>query len=96
MNLETKIIIYKFTPQVFTLTRNFFQSIGKAKISIFLSLTRQLLYLLPGLLIFPHYFGLDGIWICMPVSDFFAFVTAAVALWIYVKRLPTGITEKAR
>ena len=66
---------------------NFFQSIGKAKISIFLSLTRQLLYLLPGLLIFPHYFGLDGIWICMPVSDFFAFVTAAVALWIYNTRL---------
>ena len=66
---------------------NFFQSIGKAKISIFLSLTRQLLYLLPGLLIFPHYFGLDGIWICMPVSDFFAFVTAAVALWIYVKKI---------
>ena len=66
---------------------NFFQSIGKAKISIFLSLTRQLLYLLPGLLIFPHYLGLDGIWACMPVSDFFAFVTAVVALWIYVKKL---------
>ena len=65
---------------------NFFQSIGKAKISIFLSLTRQLLYLLPGLLIFPHFFGLDGIWICMPVSDFFAFVTAAIALWIYWAR----------
>lgn len=32
---------------------NFFQSIGKAKISIFLSLTRQLLYLLPGLIILP-------------------------------------------
>ena len=61
---------------------NFFQSIGKAKISIFLSLTRQLLYLLPGLLIFPHYLGLDGIWTCMPVSDFFAFVTAVIALWI--------------
>lgn len=66
---------------------NFFQSIGKAKISIFLSLTRQLLYLLPGLLIFPHYLGLDGIWACMPVSDFFAFITAAVALWIYVKQM---------
>lgn len=66
---------------------NFFQSIGKAKISIFLSLTRQLLYLLPGLLIFPHYLGLDGIWTCMPVSDFFAFVTAVIALWIYVKKL---------
>ena len=66
---------------------NFFQSIGKAKISIFLSLTRQLLYLLPGLIILPRYMGLDGIWTCMPVSDFFAFVTAVVALWIYVKKL---------
>ncbi len=66
---------------------NFFQSIGKAKISIFLSLTRQLLYLLPGLIILPRYMGLDGIWTCMPVSDFFAFVTAVIALWIYVKKL---------
>lgn len=66
---------------------NFFQSIGKAKISIFLSLTRQLLYLLPGLLIFPRYWGLDGIWLCMPVSDFFAFVTAVVALGVYVRRM---------
>jgi ABC-type antimicrobial peptide transport system permease subunit len=31
--------------------------------------------------------GLDGIWTCMPVSDFFAFVTAVIALWIYVKKL---------
>ena len=68
-------------------TSNFFQSIGKAKISIFLSLTRQLLYLLPGLIILPRYMGLDGIWTCMPVSDFFAFVTAVIALWIYVKKL---------
>lgn len=65
---------------------NFFQSIGKAKVSIFLSLTRQLLYLLPGLLIFPHFFALDGIWICMPVSDFFAFVTAVAALAIYIRK----------
>lgn len=71
---------------------NFFQSIGKAKISIFLSLTRQLLYLLPGLLIFPHYLGLDGIWACMPVSDFFAFITAAVALGIYVKKISKKTT----
>ena len=42
---------------------NFFQSIGKAKISIFLSLTRQLLYLLPCLLLFPNWWGLEGIWI---------------------------------
>ena len=48
---------------------SFFQSIGKAKISIFLSLSRQLLYLLPCLLLLPHWWGLNGIWLSMPVSD---------------------------
>lgn len=66
---------------------NFFQSIGMAKISIFLSLTRQLLYLLPGLIFFPRFLGLDGVWTSMPVSDFFAFVTAVIALWIYIKKV---------
>lgn len=66
---------------------NFFQSIGKAKISIFLSLTRQLLYLLPGLFILPHLFGLKGIWACMPISDFFAFITAVIALGVYLKKM---------
>lgn len=64
---------------------NFFQSIGKAKISIFLSLTRQLLYLLPCLLLFPHWWGLRGIWICMSVSDALAFITATACLMIYLK-----------
>ena len=66
---------------------NFFQSIGKAKVSIFMSLTRQLLYLLPGLVLLPPHFGLDGIWMSMPISDFFAFVTAAVILWWYIRKL---------
>ena len=66
---------------------NFFQSIGKAKISIFLSLTRQLLYLLPCLLLFPNWWGLEGIWISMPVSDALAFITAVVSLMIYIKKV---------
>ena len=65
---------------------NFFQSIGKAKISIFLSLTRQLLYLLPGLIFFSRFIGLDGIWTSMPVADFFAFLTALVVLWTYIRK----------
>lgn len=67
---------------------NFFQSIGKAKISIFLSLTRQLLYLLPCLLLFPQWWGLKGIWISMPVSDVLAFITAVISLMYYIKKLP--------
>ena len=66
---------------------NFFQSIGKAKISIFLSLTRQLLYLLPCLLLFPQWWGLKGVWISMPVSDALAFVTAVISLMIYIKKV---------
>ena len=45
---------------------NFFQCIGKVKISIFLSLSRQLLFLLPLLLVFPWFWGLNGVWAAFP------------------------------
>ncbi len=59
---------------------NFFQSIGMAGKAIFLSLSRQLLILLPCLLILPRFWGADGVWFSMPVSDFLASVVAAVLL----------------
>lgn len=52
---------------------NFFQSVGKAKIAIFLSLTRQLIFLIPFLIFLPRYFGLDGVFMSMPVADLIAF-----------------------
>ena len=61
-------------------TANFFQSIGMAGKAIFLSLSRQLLILLPCLLILPHFFGALGVWISMPVSDFLASLIAAFML----------------
>ncbi|HML36614.1 MAG TPA: MATE family efflux transporter [Bacillota bacterium] len=48
---------------------NYFQSVGKASRSILLSLTRQVLFLIPLVLILPNFFGLDGIWIAGPASD---------------------------
>lgn len=60
----------------------FFQSIGKAFIAIFLSLSRQLLFLLPGLALLPVWMGVDGVWTSMPVSDFLATV-AAVVMFVY-------------
>lgn len=60
---------------------NFFQSIGKAKISIVLSLSRQLLILLPLLLILPTMFGINGVWFSMPVSDT---LSAIMAAWIMI------------
>ncbi|HPH53633.1 MAG TPA: MATE family efflux transporter, partial [Bacteroidales bacterium] len=61
-------------------TSNFFQSLGLARRAIFLSLSRQLLFLIPCLAIFPGFFGVDGVWMSMPVSDAIATIVAAVML----------------
>ena len=66
---------------------NFFQSIGKAKLSIFLSLTRQLLFLAPCLLILPRFFELEGIWISLPVSDSLSFVTSMGVLYMFLQEM---------
>ncbi len=66
---------------------NFFQSIGKAKISIFLSLSRQLIFLVPALAILPRFYGLNGVWLAMPVSDLVAAVMAYALLAVYIRQL---------
>ena len=66
---------------------NFFQCIGKVRISIVLSLSRQLFMLLPMAIVFPLFWGLDGVWVSMPASDFAAFAaTIPILLW-YLKKL---------
>lgn len=63
---------------------NFFQSVGKAKIAVFLSLTRQLFFLIPFLLLLPRYFGLDGVFMSMPAADLIAFfVTSLTFIYQY-------------
>ncbi len=64
---------------------NFFQSIGMAKKSIFLSLTRQLLFLVPMLLILPHYFGTKGVWASITASDGLSILVAVIMLWHFFK-----------
>ena len=65
----------------------FFQSIGIAWKAMFLSLSRQCLFLIPALLTFPHVWGLDGVWYASPFSDFIAAVTAWGFLWYHVKNI---------
>lgn len=67
--------------------QNFFQSIGKPQISIFLSLTRQLLFLIPFLIILPRIYGTDGVWASMTGSDLIAFIVAVVTLLIMRRKL---------
>ena len=66
---------------------HFFQSIGKVKVSIFLSLSRQLILLLPMAYVFPLLWDLDGVWYSMPASDFGSFaMTIPMLIW-YMRKL---------
>jgi putative MATE family efflux protein len=59
---------------------NFFLSIGLSQKAIFLSMTRQILFLIPCLLILPQSLGTLGVWISMPISDFISTVVTAIVL----------------
>lgn len=76
-------------------TTNFFQCIGKVKISIFLSLCRQLLLLLPLLAILPNIWGLDGVWACMPTADAISALIAFVIMSLYMKKFKKQHKELA-
>lgn len=65
---------------------NFFQCIGMAGKAIFFSLSRQVLFLIPGLLIFPTFFGTTGVWMSMPISDAIASIVAAIMLWEFIRK----------
>lgn len=63
-------------------TSNFFQSIGMAGKAIFLSLTRQVLFLIPLLIILPHFMASAGVWFSMPIADLAAGIVAGIMLWV--------------
>jgi putative MATE family efflux protein len=65
---------------------NFFQSIGKAKLSIFLSLTRQFIFLIPTLFILPPLFGLNGVWSVLPVSDSLSSLVSVTTFLVFYSR----------
>lgn len=81
---------------------NFFQSIGKAKTSIFLSLSRQMLLLVPMIVVFPLFWGLDGVWYSLPASDVGSALIAFVVFMSYrskhlnLKQDDNDVLEKSR
>ncbi|WPX40684.1 MATE family efflux transporter [Akkermansia sp. N21116] len=73
---------------------NFFQAIGKARISVFLSTTRQLIFLIPALFILPKYWGYSGVWYSFPTADVLS-VLVTIAVFIrfsqrnkWIRKLP--------
>lgn len=67
-------------------TGNFFTSLGMAKKAIFLSLTRQVLFLVPLILLLPSFWGITGVWAAIPISDTISAVTAILMLNYQLRR----------
>lgn len=66
---------------------NFFQSIAKPGIAMFLTLTRQVILLIPALVIFPLYWGLEGILYAAPFADTLSALLTGIWFWIGIKNL---------
>jgi len=83
--LKISVLIYPLIgAQIITV--GFFQSIGKAKISMMLSLARQVLFLTPCIFILPSFFGLNGVWASMPVADALSTIVTGISLFIFIKK----------
>jgi Na+-driven multidrug efflux pump len=59
----------------------FFQSLGRARPSFFLSMCRQILFLIPLVILLPYYFDLSGVWMAFPISDFMAAMISMFLVW---------------
>lgn len=86
--IECAIICLRITTMGFWMVgfqivgTNFFQSLGMAGKAVFLSLTRQIIFMIPLLVLLPPHFGLNGVWAAYPISDCVAtVVTTLMLLW---------------
>ena len=66
---------------------NFFQAIGRAKISIFLALSRQMIFLIPALIILPMFLQQDGVWLSLPLADIVSTIVSALILMRYRREI---------
>lgn len=69
----------------------FFQSIGVAWKAMFLSVSRQCLFLIPAILLLPLFLGLDGVWLASPLSDLLAALTA----WLFLAKHVKNVKKQA-
>ena len=83
--IQIIMMMYPFIGCQMVIT-NFFQCIGKVKISIFLSLSRQLLFLLPLPVLLPNFYGINGVWASMPTSDLISVIVAISIMTVYLRR----------
>ena len=104
LSVEGMRIVFVFFPIIGfqMVATNFFQSIGMADKAIFMSLSRQLLFLMPGLIFLPRFFevstpwdGSWGVWCAMPLSDFLATVVAFFMLTHQLRKFRAELSARS-
>ena len=84
-------LFFTFLNGIQSITSNFFTSIGKAGKGVFLSLTRQTIFLVPLMLLLPYFMGIDGIMYAAPVADLAA---AVISVWFAAREFQKMGAEK--
>jgi Na+-driven multidrug efflux pump len=74
----------------------FFQAIGKAMPALVITLARQLVFLIPAILVFPIFWGLNGIWFSWPFSDFMDFIVTSIFIIMELKLINREIDKKEK
>jgi putative MATE family efflux protein len=74
----------------------FFQAIGKAMPALVITLARQLVFLIPAILVFPIFWGLNGIWFSWPFSDFMDFIVTGIFIIMELKLINREIDKKEK
>lgn len=81
-------LFFTFLNGIQIASTTFFQAIGKAVKGAILSLIKQVIFLLPLLIILPIFLGVEGVMFAAPISDFIAFISAAIMLFFELKHMP--------
>jgi putative MATE family efflux protein len=90
-------IYFTFLPVIGAqiVSSNYFQAVGKPKQAMFLSLSRQVVLLLPALLVLPKFFGLDGVFMAGPFSDLGSSIITIIWLIVELRNLDSKHMEEA-
>lgn len=72
---------------------NYFQAAGKAGYAIFLSMSRQVIILIPTIIILPRFLGLEGVWMAMPVADIASSLLTGTYLWLEFQKFSPKLLE---
>jgi Na+-driven multidrug efflux pump len=73
---------------------NYFQAVGKARHALLLSMSRQILLLIPALLILPRFFGINGVWMAIPVSDAGTLLMTGTLVFVEMRHLRQRIAQE--